>query len=241
MNFRNTYGLELMKQVFALLDPILEKLIPEFRQELHKAQQERLKVDNNPKAYWKDQRNRELYLTRKFDPSREHFLYEKDDRFNDEVAFHMYQKREWFNKDFDEKEYQEWLKNPRIFTFKNPSQNTEETTNKWEEFMSKFGSKASSPGSDFKFGSEPKEKPKQTRVQSPEEINLRKALKVLLPDLKPEDDVAQAFRKCSMRYHPDKINVLIRNGQLTENVGKEKKVEYQDVVAAWNIYNESKQ
>jgi hypothetical protein len=246
ITYKRKYGIEAMKAMFKALDPILEKLIPEFKEKLHKAQQERLKIEQNPKAYKIEQENKKKFMEQK--------LKQKEDYLFPNGVFYPHQEGNWQNIEFNEKEYQEWLKNPRTFKFyfgperKSSQYNTGRSrSQEYEEwfkkstsssgFKSQSDTKASSSGSNFKSKSDfgHKEEPTQTRMQSYQEKHLRSLLK-----LKPEEDIGEAYRKYAMKNHPDKLKILVNNGTMTRTDANEKIEDYKEINAAFKEYNDYK-
>lgn len=74
-----------------------------------------------------------------------------------------------------------------------------------------------------------------------EESSSDKAIWDLLPGLtssSSKEDITKAFRKYSIDNHEDKLNVLVREGKITQEVADERKAKYKEITGAWNEYNE---
>ncbi len=115
--FGKDYQIETTKKIFLELDPILEYFMPEFKDELQKAQKERAQVEDNPQAYkekMQDQYDREKYVLDKRNRQRIAYAHQYGYR---RAYYEIRDDKSapWYEVQFDEKEYQQWLKNGRSF------------------------------------------------------------------------------------------------------------------------------
>ncbi len=109
------YELPLIKKIFHDFDPILEKIIPEFKNALHEAQKERIELDDEAyKAKMQDKNDREEYLRAKIKQKEIEWRL-RNNNWNDTLDLDSRITKEWENVQFDEQEYKQWLKNGKSF------------------------------------------------------------------------------------------------------------------------------
>jgi hypothetical protein len=115
------YKAELIKDLFEKLDPIIEKIMPDFREKLHKAQEERAAIEKYDEAYIKKIKEEEDRLRderiRKIDKeNRRNFLRakiawrESIEPTDVEMLANISLDEPEKHKEWDEEQYQRWLK-----------------------------------------------------------------------------------------------------------------------------------
>ena len=195
---RRGFGIEYeydnMKKAFKELDLIYEQQMPEFKQQLRMAQKERAEIEVDVSAYqekMQDQRDREDYVRakrnlQKIEYAHQHGYWKAYEEIRDDES------APWYEVEFDEKEYKQWLKNGKSF------------------FRMEFNFGTSGRSSRSK---------ERTMPSGPSKtVAYARLLNVLdLTAGASETDMKEKFKKVSLENHSDRL----RNLPETERVKRE--------------------
>jgi DnaJ domain len=167
------YEIQKFKEIFKALDPIMEQIMPEFQPELAQTQKERMEIELNEGSYRKkaeEESNKAEYMHAK----RDYLFNEYQKRTGD---YESYPNEVKIDVEFNEKEYQNWLKSGKSKNFFYPE---------WEQAFK----------SGFKFG----------REFSQDQLTVTKNTITQLLGIaatSSEKEISNAYRKFAMQYHPD--------------------------------------
>jgi hypothetical protein len=109
-NSNSSLNTEMMDNMFSLLDPILQKLIPEFTDELKRVQKTRAHMANDPEAYVEYQESKKFFIADKKKEWRK-----KNNKWDPDLYIEI---------KFNELEYREWLERNKVLYSK---------ANRWAE------------------------------------------------------------------------------------------------------------
>lgn len=201
------YELDRIKKLFKELDPILEQLMPEFKEKLHEFQRERLQIEANEEGYkakMQDKNDRAEYLREKIKHKEIEWRY-RHNNWSDSWNLGPRITKEWENVQFDEQEYQQWLKNGKSF-FK---------------FNFKFDSGSGSY----------QQPPRRSSVPSKTFQEL-----LGLPASATHVAIMKAYRTFLKENHPDHLQSLVLSGAMTKAEADTKIEKVKQVNDAYDHY-----
>jgi hypothetical protein len=167
------YELQKFKEIFKALDPIMEQIMPEFKPELVQAQKERMEIESNENFYRKkieEESDKAEYMNAKRD-----YLFNEYRKRTGDYESYPYEVK--IKVDFNEREYQDWLKSGKSKNFFYPE---------WEQAFK----------SGFKFGGGSlQDQLTAAKNKMTQSLGIAATLS--------EKEISDAYRKFAMQYHPD--------------------------------------